>query len=79
MVEEIEEYLKERFEFITIKVEYKQIKTYLIIIELKLNNTIIRSSFDYIWSNESTLNSNLSSIKYYVNKSIIKLFERSEK
>ena len=79
MVEEIEEYLKERFEFITIKVEYKQIKTYSIIIELKLNNTIIRSSFDYIWSNESTLNSNLSSIKYYVNKSIIKLFERSEK
>lgn len=79
MVEEIEEYLKERFEFIKIKVEYKQIKTYSIIIELKLNNTIIRSSFDYIWSNESTLNSNLSSIKYYVNKSIIKLFERSEK
>lgn len=79
MVEEIEEYLRERFEFIEIKVEYKQIKTYSIIIELKLNNTIIRSSFDYIWSNESTLNSNLSSIKYYVNKSIIKLFERSEK
>lgn len=79
MVEEIEEYLRERFEFITIKVEYKQIKTYSIIIELKLDNNIIRSSFDYIWSNESTVNCNLSSIKYYVNKSIIKLFERSEK
>lgn len=83
MQEIIEEFLEENFEFIKITVKYKTIKTYEIILELliknKTKNILLRTSFEYIWSSHSTNETNLSSIKHYVNKSIIKMFEKEVK
>lgn len=81
MEEEIEEELKKEYEFLQFDIKYIKIKTYRIVIDLniidKKVNKIIRTSFDYIWSNHSTFDANISSIKYYVNKSITKMFRRS--
>lgn len=78
MEEEIEEYLEENFEFIKFTVKYLKIKSYEIIIDLHIidnnKNKIIRTSFDYVWSSHSTTETNLSTIRYYVNKSIQKMF-----
>lgn len=83
MQEIIEEYLEDNFEFIKITVKYKTIKTYEIILELliknKTKNILLKTSFEYIWSSHSTNETNLSSIKHYVNKSIKKMFEKEVK
>lgn len=84
MQEIIEEYLEDNFEFIKITVKYKTIKTYEIILELFIQNnkekyTLLRTSFEYVWSSHSTNETNLSSIKHYVNQSIKKMFEKEVK
>lgn len=80
MGEQIEEFLENEFEFIKFEINYKKVKTYNIKCELLINdkgqNKLIRTEFDYIWSSHSTESTNLSQIKYYVNKAIKTMFER---
>lgn len=82
MEEKIEEELTKEYEFLQFKVKYIKIKTYKIVIDLpivdKKEYKIIRTSFDYIWSDCSTFDVNISSIKYYTNKSILKMFIKGD-
>lgn len=79
MQELIEEYLEENFEFIHFKINFMRVRTYKIICEIMLKDKIIRTSFIYIWHISSTKESNLSSIRLLINKSIIKMFLKGDK
>ena len=41
-------------------------------------NKLLRTDFDYNWSPHSTTEANLAQIKFYVNKAIKKMFERTK-
>lgn len=84
MEEIIEENLQEHYEFLTIEVKYVKIKTYKIFISCNLSNykeeTIIKGvEFEFEWDNNFTTSANIEQIKYHINKSIIKFFERDKK
>lgn len=78
MQEEIEEYLEENFEFIHFKINYMRVRTYEVICEIMLKDKIIRTSFIYIWHTSSTKESNLTSIRLLINKSILKMFIKGD-
>lgn len=82
MGEEIEEYLEENFEFINFKVNFIKVRTYEIICELLIQDNnkykTIRTSFIYIWHTSSTKESNLTSIRLLINKSILKMFIKGD-
>lgn len=82
MEDDIKEYLENEFEFVKFDIKYKSIKLYTIIVELLINdngqNKLIRTEFDYKWETHSTNNANLGQVKYYVNKSILKMFKKEE-
>lgn len=84
MVEEIEEKLKEYYEFLTIEVEYAKIKTYKIFISVILtdyrNSDVIKGvEFDYFWNPNWTTDANIEQIKYDIEKAIIKFFRKENK
>lgn len=80
MEEEIQEYLEDNFEFLKFDVKYVKIKTYKITIDLYIkDNKILRTDFEYVWEQHSTTNTNLSNIKYYVEKSIKIMFRKEVK
>lgn len=80
MEDEIKEFLENEFEFIKFDIKYKAVKLYTIKCELLIsNNRLIRTEFDYEWSNHSTNSANFGQILHYVNKSIIKMFKKEEK
>lgn len=74
MQELIEDYLDENFEFIHFKINFMRVRTYEIICEIMLKDKIIRTKFIYIWHTSSTKESNLTSIRLLINKSILKMF-----
>lgn len=82
MEDEIKEYLENEFEFVKFDIKYKSIKLYTIKVELLIYDheqyKFIGTDFDYKWETQSTNNANLGQIKYYVNKSIIKMFKKEE-
>ena len=84
MVEEIEETLREYYEFLTIEVEYVKIRTYKIFISAKLadfrDSEVIKGvEFDYFWNPYWTTDANIEQIKYDIEKAIIKFFRKENK
>lgn len=79
MQELIEEYLEENFEFIHFKINFMRVRTYEIICEIILSDKkVVRTSFIYIWHTSSTKESNLTSIRLLINKSILKMFIKGD-
>lgn len=81
MVEEIEEKLKEYYEFLTIEVEYAKIKTYKIFISITLtdyrNSDVIKGvEFYYNWEDHLTFTANIEQMRYNIEKAIIKFFRK---
>lgn len=83
MVEEIEEKLKEYYEFLTIEVDYVKIKTYKIYISVKLtdfrDSEVIKGvEFYYKWKDHLTFTANIEQMRYNIEKAIIKFFRKEE-
>lgn len=83
MVEEIEEKLKEYYEFLTIEVEYAKIKTYKIFISVTLmdyrNSDVIKGvEFYYNWEDHLTFTANIEQMRYNIEKAIIKFFRKED-
>lgn len=83
MVEEIEEKLKEYYDFLSIEVEHDKIKTYKIFISVILadyRNSDVkkRVEFYYNWEDHLTFTANIEQIKYDIEKAIIKIFRKED-
>lgn len=83
MQEQIEEFLENEFEFIKFEIKYIKPRLYNIKCELLINdkgiNKLLRTDFDYQFSTHSTIEANLGQIRFYVNKAIKKMFERTKR
>ena len=83
MVEEIEEKLKEYYEFLTIEVEYAKFKTYKIFISVILadyRNSEVKKGveFYYKWIDHLTFTANIEQMRYKIEKAIIKFFRKED-
>lgn len=83
MVEDIEEKLKEYYEFLTIEVEYAKIKTYKIFISVTLmdyrDSEVIKGiEFYYKWEDYLTFTANIEQMRYKIEKAIIKFFRKED-
>jgi len=78
---EIEEKLKENYDYLTIEVEYYKIKTYKIYISCNLkafdNTSKIKGiEFYHYWQDNLTFTSNIEIIKHQIDKAIIEFFRK---
>lgn len=78
MQELIDEYLEENFEDIHFQIKFIRAGTYEIICEIMLKDKIIKTEFRYTWNAGFTNESNLTSIRMLINKTILKLFKKGD-
>ena len=71
MLELIEEMLEETYDNLQIKVEYKDIREYAIIIGIEKKGITYETKFVYNWNYHLTNDVNLDNIKNIINKEII--------
>lgn len=84
MVEEIEDKLKDIYEFLTIEVEYVNIKTYKIyiscqVIDFRDSETIKGVEFYHNWQDNLTFTSNIEIIKHHIDNALIRFFKKERK
>lgn len=84
MVEEIEDKLKEIYEFLTIEVECVKIKTYKIyiscqVIDFRDSQKIKGVEFLYNWQDNLTFESNIEIIKQHIDNALIIFFKKERK
>ena len=78
---EIEDKLKEYYEYLTIEVEYFKFKTYKIYISCNLKNfdeleKIKGVEFYHYWQDKLTFSSNIEIIKHHIDNAILRFFRK---
>lgn len=72
MQEIIEEYLKEKYEFLTTKVEHIDIRKYKILVAIRVYDVPIEFEIIYVWDTHYTNYTNLETIRERIEKELCK-------
>lgn len=73
---EIEDKLKEMYEYIRIKVKFIEFRIYLIELNIEFRNQLFTTSFKYLYDVNLTIDANLNIIKSQIDKKILLFYKR---
>lgn len=82
MIEEIEDFLQDKYEYITIEIEKGNYTIEFIfyisvrLTDFKNNDTVKSIRFVFYWNKQNTTESNLRQIKAKIDNSIVKFFNK---
>ena len=85
MIEEIEDFLQDKYEYITIEIEKGNYTIEFIfyisvrLTDFKNNDTVKSIRFVFYWNKQNTTESNLRQIKAKIDNSIVKFFNKEVK